>query len=109
MNEEFSEKVGMLEESVDDRRVRRGHRRRVILTFDFVAGLHAYDHGGPSRCVLSKDYFLLTICFVLLFRSFFIYLYKATQARRTTKTTEREQLAPIRTTTKQNWNKAAPF
>ena len=28
-NEEFSGKMGMLEESVDDRRVGRGHRRRV--------------------------------------------------------------------------------
>ena len=35
--------------------------------------------------------------------------HKATQARRTTITTELEQLAPLRTTTKLKWNKAAPF
>ena len=44
------------------------------MTFDFVAGLHAYDHGGPSWCVLSKDYFccrqfVLFCCFSLFFLS----------------------------------------
>ena len=63
-----AERWGMLEESVDDRQVGRGHRKS--LTFDFVAGLHAYDHGGPLWCVLSKDYFVADNFFVLLFLSF---------------------------------------
>ena len=63
--------MGMLEESVDDRRVGRGHRKS--LTFDFVAGLHAFDHDGPLWCVLSKDYFVADnlFCFVV---SFFFFL-----------------------------------
>ena len=43
------------------------------MTIDFVAGLHAYDHGGPLWCVLSKDYFL-TICFLVSFFFFFVSL-----------------------------------
>ena len=41
------------------------------LTFDFVAGPHAYDHGGPSWCVLSKDYFFGDNLFCSVVSSFF--------------------------------------
>ena len=41
------------------------------LTFDFVAGRHAYDHGGPLWCVLSKDYFVADNLFCSVVSFFF--------------------------------------
>ena len=71
-NEEFSGKMGHAG-GVCRRSPSRERPQAKSLTFDFVAGLHAYDHGGPSWCVLSKDYFVADnlFCFVV---SFFFFL-----------------------------------
>ena len=70
-NEEFSGKMGHAG-GVCRRSPSRERPQAKSLTFDFVAGLHAYDHGGPLWCVLSKDYFVADnlFCFVV---SFFIF------------------------------------
>ena len=69
-NEEFSGKMGHAG-GVCRRSPSRERPQAKSLTFDFVAGLHAYDHGGPLWCVLSKDYFVADNLFSLLVLSFF--------------------------------------
>ena len=71
-NEEFSGKMGHAG-GVCRRSPSRERPQAKSLTFDFVAGLHAYDHGGPLWCVLSKDYFVADnfFCFLVSFFFFF--------------------------------------
>ena len=71
-NEEFSVKMGHAG-GVCRRSPSRERPQARSLTFDFVAGLHAFDHDGPLWCVLSKDYFVADnlFCFVVSF-SFFL-------------------------------------
>ena len=67
-NEEFSGKMGHAG-GVCRRSPSRERPQAKSLTFDFVAGLHAFDHDGPLWCVLSKDYFVADnlFCFVVSF------------------------------------------
>ena len=69
-NEEFSGKMGPAG-GVCRRSPSRERPQAKSLTFDFVAGLHAYDHGEPLWCVLSKDYFVADN----LFCCFFLFLF----------------------------------
>ena len=71
-NEEFSGKMGHAG-GVCRRSPSRERPQAKSLTFDFVAGLHAFDHDGPLWCVLSKDYFVADnlFCFVVSFFFFF--------------------------------------
>ena len=69
-NEEFSEKMGHAG-GVCRRSPSREGPQAKSLTFDFVAGLHAYDHDGPLWCMLSKDYFVADVLFCCFFLFFF--------------------------------------
>ena len=64
-NEEFSGKMGHAG-GVCRRSPSRERPHAKSLTFDFVAGLHAFDHDGPLWCVLSKDYFVADNLFLYL-------------------------------------------
>ena len=72
-NEEFSGKMGHAG-GVCRRSPSRERPQAKSLTFDFVAGLHVFDHGGPSWCVLSKDYFFGDNLFCSVVSSFFFSL-----------------------------------
>ena len=74
-NAEFSGKMGHAG-GVCRRSPSRERPQAKSLTFDFVAGRHAYDHGGP----LGKDYFVADnfFCFVV---SFFFSLSRLCQCK----------------------------
>ena len=67
-NEEFSGKMGHAG-GVCRRSPSWERPQAKSLTFDFVAGLHAFDHDRPLWCVLSKDCFVADnlFCFVVSF------------------------------------------